>query len=480
MRPLKFLIVALLSANLLLATSTDVNAQNQTSTPPNLIVVMADDLGYADVGFNGCVDIPTPHIDSIANSGVKFTNAYVSYSVCGPSRAGFITGRYSQRFGFERNPQYLPSDPNMGLPLGETTIAEALGKTGYRCGVVGKWHLGAHQNHHPLNRGFHEFYGHLGGGHRYLPKDLTFEDSAAASNEYESYRTLILNDRTPIKTTKYLTDEFSDAGVRFIESNNAQPFFLFLSYNAPHLPLQATPKYLNRFNNIKNPKRKTYAAMVSAVDDGVGQLLATLKKHNLEQNTLIFFLSDNGGPTTKNASQNNPLRGKKSDVWEGGFRVPFAARWPAKLPQGSVYHAPVSSLDIFATIASLSAAKIDEQRPLDGVNLVPYVRGEIKTPPHQAIYLRKFDQQRYAIRSGDYKQVIPFEGGKPQLYNLKNDIGETKNLALQEPDTLAKLEALRKTWSAELIDPIFQGLIHLPSFQKKQARNKSEKTGQEK
>ena len=480
MRPLQFLILILSFTNLLLATSVNVVAQNQAVKPPNLIVIMTDDLGYADVGFNGCVDIPTPHIDSIANSGVKFTNAYVSYSVCGPSRAGFITGRYSQRFGFERNPQYLPSDPNMGLPLSETTLAEALGKTGYRCGVVGKWHLGAHQNHHPLNRGFHEFYGHLGGGHRYLPEDLTLEDSAAASSENESYRTLILNDRTAVKTSKYLTDEFSDAAVRFVEKNKEQSFFLFLSYNAPHLPLQATPKYLERFNEINNPKRKTYAAMVSAVDDGVGQLLETLKENNLEQDTLIFFLSDNGGPTTKNASRNNPLRGNKGDVWEGGFRVPFAARWPAKFPKGSVYDLPVSSLDIFATIAALSSAKLDEQRPLDGVNLVPYVREEIQTPPHNAIYLRKFDQQRYAIRRGDYKHVVPVKGGKSQLYNLKNDIGETKNLALQEPDALAELEALRKTWSSELIDPIFLGLIHLPSFQKKQTRKTPEKTGQKK
>lgn len=478
MKSMQFLIAIFSFANLLLATSTDASAHGQMQTAPNLIVIMTDDLGYADVGFNGCTDIPTPHIDSIANAGVKFTNAYVSYSVCGPSRAGFITGRYPQRFGFERNPQYLPNDPNMGLPLSETTMAEALSKTGYRCGVVGKWHLGANQKHHPLNRGFHEFFGHLGGGHRYLPEELTLEDSAAASNENESYRTLILNGRTPVKTTKYLTDEFSDAAVRFVEKNKEQPFFLFLSYNAPHLPLQATPKYLERFKGIKNPKRRTYAAMVSAVDDGVGTLLETLKTNNLEQNTLIFFLSDNGGPTPKNASQNNPLRGNKGDVWEGGFRVPFAARWPAKFPQGIVYDLPVSSLDIFATIASLSGATLDEQRPLDGVNLVPYVRGEINTPPHHAIYLRKFDQQRYAVRRGDYKQVVPFKGGKSQLYNLKNDVGESKNLALREPDILAELETLREKWSAELIDPIFLGLIHLPSFQKKQDRKSSEKAGQ--
>ncbi len=329
-----------LAAAAALPFSLSVQAGNATDTAqrrapgPNLIVIMADDLGYADVGFNGCRDIPTPHIDSIATEGVKFTNAYVCYSVCGPSRAGFITGRYGQRFGYERNPQYRPKDRNMGLPTSETTIADALGRVGYRCGVVGKWHLGASDVHHPLQRGFHEFFGHLGGGHRYLPAELTIRDSADAADENQSYRTWILQNHTPVKTKEYLTDEFSDAAVRFVQGNQDQPFFLFLSYNAPHLPLQATQQYLDRFPDITNKKRKLYAAMVSAVDDGVGRLLGTLRELDLEDDTLVFFLSDNGGPYLKNASQNTPLRGGKGDVWEGGFRVPFAAKWPTGWHQG--------------------------------------------------------------------------------------------------------------------------------------------------
>ena len=315
---------------ILLLTAFGVEAK-----PPNLIVIMADDLGYADVGFNGCKDIPTPNIDKIANNGIRFTSGYVTYSVCSPSRAGFITGRYPQRFGYERNAQYKPGDSNMGLSLSEDTIADALGKVGYKSMVIGKWHLGAHPVLHPLKRGFDEFYGHLGGGHRYMPEDLTIKDSYKAKDEPESYLTWILRDNNPVKPTKYLTDEFSDEAVRFVERHKDDNFFLFLSYNAPHNPLQATEKYLSRFEHIKDRKRKIYAAMVSAVDDGVGMLLDKLDELKLTDNTLIFFLSDNGGPEHANASDNGVLRGGKGDVWEGGYRVPFAVHACGAAGQGT-------------------------------------------------------------------------------------------------------------------------------------------------
>ena len=435
---------------------------------PNLIVIMADDLGYSDVGFNGCKDIPTPNIDSIASNGVRCTNGYVSYSVCGPSRAGFITGRYQQRFGFERNPQYKPNDPDMGLTRKEKTIAELLAPVGYHSGIIGKWHLGAHApTSHPMKRGFNEFYGHLGGGHKYMPEDLMIKDSAKARGEAESYRTWILKNHTPVPPRKYLTDEFSGEAVSFLERNQDKPFFLFLSYNAPHTPLQATTKYLDRFSHIKDPKRKTYAAMVSAVDDGVGLLLKSLSEQKLEEKTIVAFLSDNGEPITKNASSNTPLRGAKGDVWEGGHRVPFALQWKGTLPAGKIYDHPVSSLDFAATMADLSGAKVDKAKPLDGVNLIPYLKGENTELPHEALYLRKFDQQRYSVRKGKYKLVIPFLNGKPQLYDLEEDIGETSDLALVKPKILSELDALRREWSAQLIEPTFMGLIHLPSRNKK-------------
>jgi arylsulfatase A-like enzyme len=444
----------------------------QGAKQPNMIVIMCDDLGYSDVGFNGGKEIPTPGIDRIANEGVTFTSAYVSYPVCGPSRAGFITGRYGQRFGFERNPQYDPTDPNMGLPQEEMTIAESLAQVGYHSGIIGKWHLGAHPVNHPLERGFDEFFGHLGGGHRYFPEVLIDTDIFEPVGEKGSYFSRIVRDYKTVETTKYLTDEFSDEAVAFVKRNQDKPFFLFLSYNAPHLPLEATEEYLARFSHIKDQKRRTYAAMVSAVDDGVGRLLDTLDDLNLDDDTIVFFLSDNGGPSNKNASDNAPLRGRKSDAWEGGFRVPMAARWPATFDAGIVYELPVLSLDILGTIAGITNAPANPGRPLDGVNLVPFVNGEVDGVPHKAIYLRKFDQQRYAVRYQDYKLVIPGKNSKPQLYNLVDDIGETNNLAHSNPEKLKQLDTMLNEWTSDLQDPAFWGLIHSDEWIKNKAKGK--------
>mgnify|MGYP002737446254 CR=1 FL=1 len=430
--------------------------------PPNLVVIMTEDQGYADVGFQGCTDIPTPHLDSIAAAGVRFTNGYVAYSVCSPSRAGFLTGRYPQRFGHERNPAWQPENPQSGLPVTETLLPAALGRVGYVSGLVGKWHLGAYAHFHPLARGFNEFFGHLGGGHRYLPEELTLEETTAARNEAESYRLLIRRGHTPVRTTQYLTDEFTDEAVRFVERHKETPFFLYLAYNAPHAPLQAPERYLERFREIKNPRRRTYAAMVSAVDDGVGRLLAKLRDLKLEDDTIVVFLSDNGGPTPDNASDNRPLRGQKGNPWEGGIRVPFAMQWPGRIPAGMVYEQPVISLDIFATIAALAQAPLDPERPLDGVNLLPYLTGEKTGAPHEAIYLRMFDRGVFAVRSGDLKLVIPERDAAPQLFDLRHDLGETKDLAAQRPDDLARLEKLRTIWNAQLVPPVFDGLMVNP------------------
>jgi len=452
-------------------------AASANQAMPNLIVIMTDDMGYADVGFNGCKDIPTPNIDRIAEAGVRCTSGYVGYSVCGPSRAAFMTGRYGQRFGFERNPQYRTQDPNMGLPKEERTFGEALKPVGYTSGVVGKWHLGAHPSNHPLNRGFDFFYGHLGGGHQYFPHLLTLKDSYAAKNEGESYRTWILKNHEAVPPRKYLTEEFSEAAVEFVTANQDKPFFLFLSYNAPHGPLQATDRYLNRFPKLSG-KRKTYAAMVSCVDDGVGQLLDKLDELKLTENTIIFFLSDNGGPEQKNGSDNGVLRGGKGSSYEGGFRVPFAVQWKGVLPAGKDYDKPVSSLDIMGTIADLAGVKADPERPLDGVNLVPYLTGKNDGTPHEAIYLRKFDGGKYTVRRGDYKLHRQWKGAALELYDLEKDIGETTNVASQHPDELKKLEELRVTWDSELIEPRFLGLIHTPEWQAKIKRQKAAKAKQ--
>lgn len=451
MRKIYLLIIALL-----LCISV-YNGYSQNAQKPNVIVILADDLGYADVGFNGCKDIPTPNIDRIAKNGVKFTNGYVTFSVCGPSRAGLLTGRYPQRFGYERNPQYRPHDPNMGLPKTESTLAETLKKVGYTSGIVGKWHQGADISNHPLNRGFDDFFGHLGGGHRYFPEDLTIKDSYATENdEGESYKTWILRNHEPIQTKKYLTDEFSDEAVQFVERHQEQPFFLYLAYNAPHGPLQATQEYLDRFPNIENIKRKTYAAMVSAVDDGVGRLLDQLEKLDLDKNTLVYFLSDNGGPENSNSSDNGVLREGKSSVYEGGYRVPFAMQWKGTVPPG-VYENPVSALDIFATIATLSKAPINKEKPLDGINLIPFLTGKKNSLPHETIFLRKFDDKKYSVRNKNIKLVIN-KDNIPELYDLSKDIGEENDIAQQFPAEVKKLDIMRKKWDSELIEPIFGGL----------------------
>lgn len=469
------LITALLGSLLALTASAEsvgngaASSANRPSAKPNLIIILTDDQGYHDVGFNGCKDIPTPNLDSIAANGVRFSNGYVSYSVCSPSRAGLLTGRYEERFGHERNPQWQPENVHSGLPLTETTLADALGKVGYHSGIIGKWHLGSHPALQPLKRGFDEFYGFLGGGHRYLPNELTFTDPVQAKNEAESYRLKILRNDAPVETTNYLTDEFSDEAVRFIERNRDRTFFLYLAYNAPHTPLEATEKYLSRFPNIKNPKRRTYAAMISAVDDGVGRVLTELRRRGLAENTLVVYLSDNGGPTGANASNNHPLRGDKGSPWEGGWHVPFALQWPGHLTAGKVYEQPVLSLDIFATMAALVNVPTDPARPLDGVNLLPYLTGQKSGAPHDTIYLRMYDKGAFAVRSGDDKLVIPKRGAAPELFNLSRDIGESKNLA-NEPGmqpVVEKLEKRRADWNSQLVPPVFPGLMQAGGLPKK-------------
>lgn len=446
--------------NLLLSAGIGLAAPALHAATPNLVVIMADDLGYADVGFNGSRDIPTPHIDRLAAEGVRFSSAYVTYPVCGPSRAGFITGRYQQRFGFERNPQYRPEDPNMGLPQSEETIATLLGRAGYTSGIIGKWHLGAQKELHPLSRGFDYFFGHLGGGHQYFQDRLTIKDSYAAKNEAESYRTWILRNHEPVRIDQYLTHAFTDEAVDFVARNHDKPFFLFLSYNAPHTPLQAPDDYIARFAHIEDPKRRVYAAMVSALDEGVGKVLDKLKELGLEEETLVFFLSDNGGPIHANGSSNKPLRGSKSDVWEGGWRVPFVLRWTGELEAGSAYDQPVSSLDILGTMAAITGVPLSDERPLDGVNLMPFLKEGREGRPHEAVYLRKWDQKRYAVRKGDFKLVIPDPELPTRLFNLKKDISERENIAPANPGKLEELEALRRKWDSELVEPAFPGLIH--------------------
>lgn len=416
-------------------------AQEGSRPKPNVVVIISDDQGYADVGYHGCKDIPTPSIDSLAANGVRFTNGYVSCPVCSPTRAGVMTGRYQQRFGHEFNTGPLPGsiDEKIGLPTTETTLADAMKKAGYVTGAVGKWHLGMRPKFHPFKRGFDEFYGFLHGGHSYL------------NLKPDKYNP-ILRGTEPIDEKEYLTDAFSREAVAFIERHHSEPFFLYLTYNAVHTPLQATQKYLNRFADISDKKRRTYAAMLSAMDDGIGAVLKKLREHGLEQDTMLLFFSDNGGPTGANASRNDPLRGAKGMVYEGGIRVPFLLQWPRRIPGGKVYEHPVISLDVLPTVLAAAGGQLPKDRVIDGVNLLPYVTGRRQKPPHDILFWRRRDG--YAVRSGNWKLVRPGTGGT-ELYDLSKDISESNNLAEQRPKVVKRLERALTEWEEELVPPLW-------------------------
>ncbi|MCC7492222.1 MAG: sulfatase-like hydrolase/transferase [Fimbriimonadaceae bacterium] len=419
--------------------------RGQAPRRPNVVVIVTDDQGSADVGFRGCRDIPTPHLDSLAANGVVCRQAYVSHPFCSPTRAGLLTGRYQQRFGHENNPAWLPADTVAGLPVDQVTLADTLRGAGYATGAVGKWHLGAAPCFHPLRRGFQEYFGIRGGGHDYFRQQLTGE-----AREY-----LIPLDRNgeSVAETEYLTDAFSREAGAFVDRHAAEPFFLYLAYNAPHTPLQAPPEDLARFAAIADPKRRTYAAMLSRVDAGVGRLLATLRARQVLQDTLIVYFSDNGGPLGEkgNASGNAPLRAGKGSCYEGGVRTPWAMQWPARLTAGRVYDQPVISLDVFATAAAAAGAKVPHA--IDGVDLLPHLTGANPAPPHERLHWRSGPS--WALREGDWKVVKPGQGA-PQLFDLAADPAESRDLAAAQPERLARLTATHDAWNAELRAPLFR------------------------
>ncbi len=435
----------------LLYFSTGVYAIEQTNSlltdidKPNIILIVADDLGFGDLGINGSTQIKTPNIDKLAKTGVNFTEGYVTSPVCSPSRAGFMTGKNQVSFGYDNNigGSQLGFDPEfLGLPISQKTIADYLKPLGYINGLIGKWHLGDAPQFHPLKRGFDEFWGYTGGGHNYFPSE---PDGKRYNIPIQS------NYKTPNPLT-YITDDVGNECVDFIQRHQKDPFFLFASFNAPHTPMQAVAEDLALYEAIPDKKRRTYAAMVHRLDVNIGKIMQALELAGVAENTLVVFISDNGGPVDSNASLNAPYRGQKGILLEGGIHVPFIMNWPKKLPTGTVYNKAVSTLDFVPTFMEIAGGKVSESDNFDGVNLIPFITKENKVVPHPNLKWRFTISA--AIREGDWK-LVRLPDRLPMLYHLPTDTIEQNNLALKE---VAKTEALLKklgTWDVHLPHPVF-------------------------
>jgi arylsulfatase A-like enzyme len=457
----------------------DPHSVKASTSPPNIILLLADDLGSGELGFQGNTQIPTPHIDSIAKNGIKFTQAYVTAPNCSPSRAGLLTGRIPTRFGYEFNPIGARNeDPGTGLPGKQITLAEWLHDRGYTTGLIGKWHLGGAADYHPMRHGFDEFFGFTHEGHYFLPppwegattmlrrKTLPGGKKGRWESNHLIYTTHmghnepdydannpIIRGGQPVVEPEYLTDAFTRESVNFVNRHADKPFFLYVAYNAVHSPLQGADEYMKKFSHTEDIHRRIFAAMLSNLDDSVGSILNAVRKNNLEEKTLIIFLSDNGGPTRELTSSNLPYRGEKGQMYEGGIRVPMAMQWKGTLPSDSTFNGLTSSLDLFATVGGLFESKLPK---MDGVNLMPYLLEEQTTAPRKTLFWRQ--GKRTALRSGDWK-LVNMRGSidSPiwELYNIASDPTESKNLASKKPKQIQQLIRTWNTYQNEMRSPLF-------------------------
>lgn len=456
-------------------------AEDSVPRQPNVILLVADDLGYGELGCQGNPEIPTPHIDSIAANGIRFTQAYVTAPNCSPSRAGMLTGRIPTRFGYEFNPIGARNeDPGTGLPGAEITLAEALHDVGYTTALVGKWHLGGAADFHPQRHGFDEFFGFMHEGHYFVPPPyegvttmlrrrtlpgnqqgrwagdkLVFTTHMGHDEPDYDANNPIIRGGQPVAEAEYLTDAFTRETVSFINRHADKPFFLYVAYNAVHSPLQGADRHLRRFRHIEDIHRRIFAAMLANLDDSVGDVLQAVRRNKLEEKTLIFFLSDNGGPTRELTSSNAPLRGEKGSMYEGGLRVPFLLQWKGHLPAGSVEDRMIASVDVFPTVAALAGAKTPAR--LDGVDLLPYLKGGNNAAPHERFFWRQ--GARTALREGDWK-LINMSGDltKPkwELYHVTQDIREANDLAGRERARVEQMKDTWQRWNVEMREPLFR------------------------
>lgn len=451
--------------------------QSRAAARPNIIVIIADDLGYGDTSAYGSAIIKTPNIDALAASGVRFTRGYVSHPVCAPSRAALLTGRYQERFGYEFNP--VGRDREGGVEISETMAPALMKQAGYRTGMVGKWHLGQSPGYHPLDRGFEEYFGILAGASSfmldlkegddaYVPPGSegstripgSFDESVKLTPVEEMRqmraRAYVSRGREKVDEPAYLTEAFTREAIDYIGRHKSEPFFLYLAYNAPHTPLQATRKYLDRYRHVEDRGQRIYAAMVSAVDDGVGELRRKLAAEGIADNTLIIFTSDNGcAAYILGACTNAPLSGFKGEHLEGGVRVPYVISWPGKVPAGKVDDRIVSTLDILPT--SLGLAGATPPANLDGRNIMQLFAAAAPAAPRQ-LYWRAGPTQ--AIIDGSSKLWVSETvepdgkaGTHAMLFDLAKDPAERHNIAAQNPAEVQRLGKLFDAWSTTMSEP---------------------------
>ncbi|MBT9188647.1 sulfatase [Zobellia russellii] len=418
---------------------------------PNIVFILSDDAGYADFGFQGSKEFKTPELDKFAKNSVRFTQAYVSAAVCGPSRAGLLTGKYQQKFGFEENnvPGLMSKSgltgDDMGLPLDQKTVADYLKEQGYKTALFGKWHQGNADRFHPTKRGFDEFYGFRGGARSYMPYGTENqlkrnEDRLERGfGEYEEYE-------------GYLTDGLADEAISFMERNQKNPFFIYLSFNAVHTPMEAKEEDLVKVQDLTG-KRKTLAAMAIAMDKACGKVLNRIKELGLDKNTLIVFTNDNGGPSDANESSNHPLSGTKANHLEGGIRVPFLMSWRGKLKPNTVYDNPISTLDLLPTFVTAAGGNVSDIKGLDGVDLIPFLTDTKTGKPHETLYWKK--EARGAIRHNNWK-LVRFPDRPAELYNIKEDISEVNDLATEYPEKVRELYKMLFDWELTLERPLWQ------------------------